>query len=100
MSRNQFYNFESYTILCVFKVHALTLHTSFGRFNEFGNNGGPAAAELSPKVAVLRRNLSSKLGVAIPDIDVRPYIFHYLLASNFLCSLLIHHFSVDNMSRP
>lgn len=40
-------------------------------FNEFGNNGGPAAAELSSKVAVLRRNLSSKLGVAIPDIDVR-----------------------------
>ncbi|XP_023538935.1 uncharacterized protein LOC111799718 [Cucurbita pepo subsp. pepo] len=39
-------------------------------FNEFSNNGGSAAAELSPKVAVLRRNLSSKLGVAIPDIDV------------------------------
>ncbi|XP_008438550.2 uncharacterized protein LOC103483616 isoform X1 [Cucumis melo] len=38
-------------------------------FNEFGNNGGPAAAELSSKVAVLRRNLSSKLAVAIPDID-------------------------------
>ncbi|XP_022924237.1 uncharacterized protein LOC111431764 [Cucurbita moschata] len=40
-------------------------------FNEFGHNGGPAAAELSLKVAVLRRNLSSKLGVAIPEIDVR-----------------------------
>ncbi|XP_038877357.1 uncharacterized protein LOC120069646 [Benincasa hispida] len=40
-------------------------------FNEFANNGGPAAAEFSSKVAVLRRNLSSKLGVAIPDIDVR-----------------------------
>ncbi|XP_022975056.1 uncharacterized protein LOC111474025 [Cucurbita maxima] len=39
-------------------------------FNEFSNNGGSAAAVLSPKVAVLRRNLSSKLGVAIPDIDV------------------------------
>ncbi|XP_022143969.1 uncharacterized protein LOC111013751 [Momordica charantia] len=40
-------------------------------FNEFGNNGGPAAEALSPKIAVLRRNLSSKLGLAIPDIDVR-----------------------------
>lgn len=40
-------------------------------FNEFGNNGGPAAAELSHRVAVLRSNLSSKLGVAILDIDVR-----------------------------
>ncbi|KAG7018782.1 hypothetical protein SDJN02_20655 [Cucurbita argyrosperma subsp. argyrosperma] len=50
-----------------FRLH---IHPLF-RFNEFGHNGGPAAAELSLKVAALRRNLSSKLGVAIPDIDVR-----------------------------
>lgn len=42
------------------------------RFNEFGVDGGPAAKELIPKLAVLKENLSSKLGVALPNIDVRP----------------------------
>jgi len=50
------------------------------RFNEFDDNGGPIVKELIPKLTVVRRNLSSKLGVAIPDINVRPsflklYIF-------------------------
>jgi len=42
------------------------------RFNEFDDTGGPVAKELIPKLTVVRRNLSSKLGVAVPDINVRP----------------------------
>ncbi|KAG5008252.1 hypothetical protein JHK85_026794 [Glycine max] len=32
-------------------------------------DGGPIAKELIPKLTVVRRNLSSKLGVAILDIN-------------------------------
>ena len=42
------------------------------RFNEFDDTGGPIAKELIPKFTVLKRNLSSKLGVKTPDINVRP----------------------------
>ena len=45
------------------------------RFNEFDATGGPIAKELIPKLNVVRRNLSSKLGVGIPQIDVRPLFF-------------------------
>ncbi|TQD71736.1 hypothetical protein C1H46_042729 [Malus baccata] len=40
-------------------------------FNEFGVDGGPAAKDLAPKFNVFKKNLSSKLGVAIPEIEVR-----------------------------
>lgn len=41
------------------------------RFNEFDATGGPVAKELIPKLTVVRKNLASKLGVAIPEINVR-----------------------------
>ncbi|KAJ1409447.1 HR-like lesion-inducer [Sesbania bispinosa] len=40
------------------------------RFNEFDATGGPIAKEFVPKLTVMRKNLSSKLGVVIPDINV------------------------------
>jgi len=43
------------------------------RFNEFDDTGGSVAKELIPKLTVVRRNLSSRLGVEIPDINVRPF---------------------------
>ena len=43
------------------------------RFNEFGENGGPAVTELIPKLAIFKKHLSSLLGVGIPDIDVRTF---------------------------
>ena len=39
-----------------------------------GTDGGPAAKELAPKFSVLKDQLSSKLGFAIPDVDVRLFI--------------------------
>jgi hypothetical protein len=43
------------------------------RFNEFGENGGPAVTELIPKLAIFKKHLSSLLGVGILDIDVRTF---------------------------
>ncbi|OIW13141.1 hypothetical protein TanjilG_32122 [Lupinus angustifolius] len=40
------------------------------RFNEFDATGGPIAKELNPKLSVLRKNLSTKLGVRIPNINI------------------------------
>ncbi|CAL0316727.1 unnamed protein product [Lupinus luteus] len=42
-------------------------------FNEFDGTGGPFAKELNPKLTVLRKNLSTKLGVRIPNINVRQF---------------------------
>jgi len=35
------------------------------------HSDGPIEKELIPKLTIVRRNLSSKVGVAIPDINVR-----------------------------
>lgn len=48
----------------------------FCRFNDFGEDGGPAAKELAPKVAGLQDFLVSKLGTGIPKIDVNGYFFY------------------------
>ncbi|KAG5560318.1 hypothetical protein RHGRI_003570 [Rhododendron griersonianum] len=39
--------------------------SSSNRFDEFGTDGGPAAKELSPKLAVVQRFLTSKLGEGV-----------------------------------
>uniref|UniRef100_A0A0R0L3V4 Uncharacterized protein n=1 Tax=Glycine max TaxID=3847 RepID=A0A0R0L3V4_SOYBN len=43
------------------------------------HSDGPIAKELIPKLTIVRRNLSSKLGVAILDIDVQPVIASTIL---------------------
>lgn len=47
------------------------------RFNEFGVDGGPAAKELDSKLSFLKEHLTSKLGVVMPDVEVRYFIFPY-----------------------
>lgn len=68
--------FLLFNIVCCFDILSTCC-----RFNEFGVDGGPAAKELVPKFNIFKRNLSSKLGVALPNIDVRPF---YAL-SRFSC---------------
>lgn len=51
------------------------------RFNDFGIDGGPAGKELIPKFTFFKQNLSSKIGVAVPDIDVR-LVCHFSLCNN------------------
>lgn len=45
------------------------------RFNDFDDDGGPAADELAPKVAILHRFLTSKFGHGVPRIDVSLIVF-------------------------
>nr|ACU22867.1 unknown [Glycine max] len=52
----------------------LFILTAWQMFNEFDANGGPISKELIPKLTVVKKNLSSKLGVALPDIDARQFI--------------------------
>ncbi|GKA06346.1 HR-like lesion-inducer [Tanacetum coccineum] len=40
-------------------------------FHDFGDNGGRAAKELAPKVALVHRFLTSKIGKGVPKIDVK-----------------------------
>ncbi|RZB87984.1 hypothetical protein D0Y65_027478 [Glycine soja] len=58
---------------------SLFILSAWQMFNEFDDNGGPIVKELIPKLTVVRRNLSSKLGVAIPDINVRTVIASTML---------------------
>ncbi|XP_031261066.1 uncharacterized protein LOC116134040 [Pistacia vera] len=50
---------------------SLFILSAWQMFNDFGVDGGPAAKELIPKLAVARKHLSSTLGLGIPDIEVR-----------------------------
>ncbi|KAI4365378.1 hypothetical protein MLD38_021367 [Melastoma candidum] len=43
-------------------------------YNEFGVDGGPAAKELRPKLNRVLKDLSAKLGVVIPHIDIRKVV--------------------------
>lgn len=63
---------------------SLMCYVHLHRFDEFGTDGGPAAKELSPKLAVVQRFLTSKLGEGVPKIDVS--LFFYFLC--FLVSLV------------
>ncbi|KAK7344007.1 hypothetical protein VNO77_13195 [Canavalia gladiata] len=53
---------------------SLFILSAWQMFNEFDDTGGPIAKELIPKLTVLRRNWSSKLGVEVPEINVRQVI--------------------------
>ncbi|XP_020222721.1 uncharacterized protein LOC109805142 [Cajanus cajan] len=53
---------------------SLFILSAWQMFNEFDDTGGSIAKELIPKLTVVRRNLSSNLGLEIPDINVRPVI--------------------------
>ncbi|KAF2617396.1 hypothetical protein F2Q68_00038259 [Brassica cretica] len=44
-------------------------------FNDFGTDGGPAAKELAPKLHLTKTHLSSRLGVALPDIEVKQLVW-------------------------
>lgn len=50
------------------------MDTTCFRYNDFGVDGGPAAKELIPKLAVAKKHLSSTLGFGIPDIEVSVFL--------------------------
>ena len=61
--------FDVWWHLFLFKF--LHLRLFFNRFNDFGDDGGPAAVELAPKLDTIHRYLTSKIGDGVPTIDVR-----------------------------
>lgn len=50
---------------------SLFILSAWQMFNDFGIDGGPAAKELIPKLAVAKKHISKLLGIAIPDVEVR-----------------------------
>ncbi|MFS7924747.1 putative HR-like lesion-inducer [Helianthus anomalus] len=59
---------------------SLFILSAWQMFNDFGNDGGPAAKELAPKIVSIQRYLASKFGKGVPKIDVK----HVVLASMVL----------------
>lgn len=47
------------------------------RFIDFGADGGPAAKELAPKLDLTKSHLSSRFGVALPNVEVWPLLLSY-----------------------
>ncbi|XP_071690478.1 uncharacterized protein [Rutidosis leptorrhynchoides] len=62
---------------------SLFILSAWQMYNDFGDNGGPAAKELAPKIASIQRYLVSKIGDGVPKIDVK----HVVLASMALKGL-------------
>ncbi|KAI4317990.1 hypothetical protein L6164_025806 [Bauhinia variegata] len=52
-------------------------------FNELDATGGPIAKELVPKFAVVQKNLSSKLGLALPDFDIKQFVITIIFLKGF-----------------
>ncbi|KAE9612103.1 hypothetical protein Lal_00022256 [Lupinus albus] len=52
---------------------SLFILSAWQMFNEFGATGGPIAKELNPKLTIVRKNISTKLGLRIPNINVRQF---------------------------
>ncbi|KAF4378378.1 hypothetical protein F8388_021572 [Cannabis sativa] len=66
---------------------SLFILSAWQAFNEFGDDGGPAAKDLVPKFTTLKENLSAKLGVALPNIDAR-HLVATIIASKALGGIL------------
>ncbi|KDP40300.1 hypothetical protein JCGZ_02298 [Jatropha curcas] len=86
---------------------SLFILSAWQMFNEFGEDGGPAVKELIPKLAIVNKHLSSKLGVVIPDIDPRNLVagmivlkglggFLFVFGTPFGAYLLLLHLAVSS----
>lgn len=60
---------------------------NFCRFNEFGNDGGPAARQLRPKFNVFSKHVATHTGFQIPHIEVRRvFIYSQFIDETRLCT--------------
>ncbi|CAI0383875.1 unnamed protein product [Linum tenue] len=50
---------------------SLFILSAWQMFNEFGEDGGPAAQEYMSKLSVVKHHLATTLAVKMPDIDAR-----------------------------
>ncbi|XP_002529308.2 uncharacterized protein LOC8276160 [Ricinus communis] len=86
---------------------SLFILSAWQMFNEFGEDGGPAAKELIPKLAIVKKHLSSTLGVGLPDIDPRNLVaaiiflkgvggLLFVFGTPFGANLLLLHLAVSS----
>ncbi|XP_050220569.1 uncharacterized protein LOC126670786 [Mercurialis annua] len=86
---------------------SLFILSAWQMFNEFGEDGGPAAKELIPKLAIVKKHLSSTLGIGMPDIDPRHLVavilslkglggFLFVFGTPFGAYLLLVHLAVSS----
>ncbi|CAN1156876.1 hypothetical protein LINPERHAP1_LOCUS21243 [Linum perenne] len=53
---------------------SLFILSAWQMFNEFGDDGGPAAQELMSKLFMVKKHLAATLAIKMPDIDARHVI--------------------------
>ncbi|CAK9134603.1 unnamed protein product [Ilex paraguariensis] len=53
---------------------SLFILSAWQMFTEFGGDGGPAAKEIAPKLAIVQKFVTSKLGEGGPKIDVKHFV--------------------------
>ncbi|XAR57389.1 hypothetical protein NMG60_11025521 [Bertholletia excelsa] len=81
---------------------SLFILSAWQMFTDFGTDGGPAAKELAPKLAVIQDFMSSKLGDRALKIDVRHFVagsivlkglggFLFVFGSSLGAYLLLYH---------
>ncbi|XP_052208071.1 uncharacterized protein LOC127811914 [Diospyros lotus] len=81
---------------------SLFILSAWQMYNEFGTDGGPAAKELAPKLAVFQKYLKSNFGEGAPIIDVRHFVaasivlkglggLLFVFGSSFGAYLLLYH---------
>lgn len=86
---------------------SLFILSAWQMFNEFGVDGGPAAKELDSKLSFLKEHLTSKLGVVMPDVEVRKIVattlalkgiggILFVFGSSFGSYLLMLHLAVTS----
>lgn len=81
---------------------SLFILSAWQMFDEFGDDGGPAAKEWTPKLAAVQEFITSQLGSKGPNIDVRHFVaasiimkglggLLFVFGSNIGAYLLIYH---------
>ncbi|KAJ9182248.1 hypothetical protein P3X46_006264 [Hevea brasiliensis] len=86
---------------------SLFILSAWQMFNEFGEDGGPAARELIPKLAIVKKHIFSKLGVQLPDIDPTSIVagiivlkglggFLFVFGTSFGAYLLLLHLAITS----
>ncbi|EOA37118.1 hypothetical protein CARUB_v10010342mg, partial [Capsella rubella] len=54
---------------------SLFILSAWQMFNDFGADGGSAAKELAPKLDLTKAHLSSRFGVALPNLEVKQVVW-------------------------
>ncbi|CAD5175979.1 uncharacterized protein LOC135670433 [Musa acuminata AAA Group] len=59
------------------------LLSAYQEFSEFGVNGGPAAKALKPKFNLFMKHTASRIGIAVPHVEMRHVIASTIFLKGF-----------------